>query len=391
MDVLIEKPRLRRLLDHFAEVADPRESWRVAHPLPEVLLLVVCGTIASCDDFDDIAAWGEAHLSFLRRFLPFHHGVPGERWLNILMNRLDPELFSACFMAWARELRPDAPDLVVPPNQVALDGKTSRRTHDRAAGTAALHLVSAFATRERLVLGQEAVAAKSNEIEAIPLLLDRLGAESGLDGALVSIDAIACNPRIAGQIVDLGGDYLLAVKANQSSLLGEIERFFADAPPETLDADLDLDKGHGRIEDRRAYVSRDIDWLTGERRFPGETRFPAIATIGKLETRTELADRCRRETRYYISSRPLTARQMAEAVRAHWQIENALHWVLDVTFRDDLSRLRSGHGAKNMAVVRHFAINIVRTARDKHSLKTRRKLAGWSQDYLASLLHPTRR
>ena len=383
MEGLAQKPRLRVLLDHFAEVADPREAWRVAHPLPEVLLLVVCGSMASCDDFDDIAAWGEAHLDFLRRFLPFDHGVPGERWLNILMNRIDPGLFSACFTAWARELRPDVPDLV------ALDGKTSRRTHDRAAGQAALHLVSAFATRERLVMGQEAVAAKSNEIEAIPLLLERLAEGGGLAGALVTIDAIACNPKIAGQIVGHGADYLLAVKANQSALLGEVERFFADAPLEALDTHRDLDKGHGRIEDRRASVSRDVGWMTGERRFPGEARFPAIACVARVETRTELADRCRCETRFFISSRPLTAAQLAEAVRAHWQIENALHWVLDVTFREDHSRLRKGHGAANMAVVRHFALNLVRTASDKHSLKTRRKLAGWSNDYLASLLNPT--
>ena len=224
MDLVIEKPRLRLLLDHFGEIADPREAWRVAHPLPEVLLLVVCASIASCDDFDDIAAWGEAHLPFLRRFLPYHHGVPGERWLNILMNRIDPNLFSACFMAWARELRPDAPDLV------ALDGKTSRRTHDRSAGVAALHLVSAFATRERLVLGQEAIATKSNEIEAIPALLDKLGQAEGLKGSLVTIDAVACNPAIADKIVAQGADYLLAVKANQPTLQREIEAFFAAAP-----------------------------------------------------------------------------------------------------------------------------------------------------------------
>ena len=196
--------------------------------------------MASCDDFDDIAAWGKAHLDFLRRFLPYHHGTPCERWLNILMNRIDPDLFSACFMAWARELRPDVPDLV------ALDGKTSRRSHDRSAGRAALHLVSAFATSERLVLGQEAVADKSNEIEAIPALLERLGEDGGLTGALVTIDAVACNPKIAAKIIDQGADYLLAVKANQSALQGEVERFFADAPQQALDRHLDLDKEIGR-------------------------------------------------------------------------------------------------------------------------------------------------
>lgn len=160
MDDFGPKPRLRSLLDHFSAVDDPREAWRIAHPLPEVLLLIVCASIASCDDFDDIAAWGENHLPFLRRFLPYHHGVPGARWLNILLNRIDPELFSDCFMNWASELRPDARSLI------AIDGKTSRRSHDRAAGKSALHLVSAFATLEKLVLGQEAVEAKSNEITA---------------------------------------------------------------------------------------------------------------------------------------------------------------------------------------------------------------------------------
>ena len=383
MDTFGEKPRLRSLLDHFAVIEDPREQWRVAHPLPEVLLLVVCASIASCDDFDDIAAWGETHLAFLRRFLPYHHGVPGARWLNILLNRLDPELFSDCFMAWARELRRDVPDLI------AIDGKTSRRSHDRSAGKAALHLLSAFATREKLVLGQEAVAETSNEITAIPALLDRLAASGQLAGALVTIDAIASNPDIAKAITDHQADYLLAVKANQPSLHAEIQRFFADAPAANVDVHRDIDKGHGRIEERICRVSRQVDWLSGERRFPGEYRFERLAAIAMVEARVETRTKGWSERRYYITSRPLSAEAMAEAVRAHWRIENALHWVLDVTFREDLARVRKGHGAKNMAVVRHFAINIVRNANDKRSLKTRRKLAGWSPDYLARLLSPT--
>ncbi len=380
MDRAFAKPRLASLLDHFSVIEDPREAWRVAHPLPEVLLLVVCATIASCDDFDDIAAWGEAHLGFLRRFLPYHFGVPGARWLNILMNRIDPGLFSACFMDWACALREDAPDLI------ALDGKTSRRSHDRAAGRAALHLVSAFATTEKLVLGQEAVEEKSNEIKAIPLLLERLAGSGALAGALVTIDAIACNPKIARDIVDHGADYLLAVKDNQPTLHAEIKRFFDDASPETLDTNIVCDKGHGRIEQRRADVSHAIDWMTGSRRFPGEYRFAKIAAIIRVEARVEHKHLCTRERRYYISSRPLTAAQAAQAVRAHWQIENALHWVLDVTFKEDLARVRKGHGAQNMAIVRHFAINIVRNAKDKHSIKLRRKLAGWNEKYLETLL-----
>lgn len=383
MDAFGEKPRLRGLLDHFAVIEDPREQWRVAHPLPEVLLLVVCASIASCDDFDDIAAWGESHLDFLRRFLPYHHGVPGARWLNILLNRIDPDLFSDCFMAWACELRPDAPALI------AIDGKTSRRSHDRAAGKAALHLLSAFATREKLVLGQEAVAETCNEITAIPDLLDRLAARGALAGALVTIDAIACNPDVAKAITQHGADYLLAVKTNQPSLHAEIERFFSDPATASVDVHSDIDKGHGRIERRSCRVSRQIDWLLGDRRFPGEYRFEKLATIAMIEAKVETKAKAWSERRFYICSRPISARQMAEAVRAHWRIENSLHWVLDVTFREDLARVRKGHGAKNMAVVRHFAVNLVRTANDKRSLKTRRKLAGWDPNYLATLLTPS--
>ena len=245
-----EKSRFRALLDHFSVIEDPREPWRVAHPLPEVLLLVVCGTIADGDDYEGIAEWGKAHLAFLRRFLPYHHGVPGARWLTILMNRIDPGLFSAAFTAWVRETWPDRLDLV------AIDGKTSRRSHDRSADKAPLHLVSAFATTSRLVLGQEAVADKTSETTAIPVLIERLAANDGLKGALVSIDAIATNPAIATTIRDARVDYLLAVKANQPTLRSEIETFFADAPPASLESSADMDKGHGRIEHRTVTVAR---------------------------------------------------------------------------------------------------------------------------------------
>ena len=377
-----EKPRLKALLDHFADIEDPREAWRVAHPLREVLFLVVCGTIASCErsDYDLIADWGKARLDFLRRYLPYHHGVPGGRWLTILMNRIDPVLFSECFTAWVRETWPDKPEFV------AIDGKTSRRSHDRSEGRAPLHLVSAFATTSRLVLGQEAVADKSNETTAIPVLLERLGANGSLERALVSIDAIATNPTIAPAVRNAGADYLLAVKANQPTLRSDIARYFDDAPVEGLDNYADIDKGHGRIEERTVTVSRETDWLAGDRRFPGELRLPDATTILRVRSRTGLRDRSRFDTRYYISSADLSAERAAHAVRGHWQVENALHWTLDVVFNDDQSRLRKGHGANNMAIVRHFAINLVRAAKDKRSIKLRRKTAAWSTDYLASIL-----
>ena len=380
--VLGEKSRLRALLDHLSVIEDPREAWRVAHPLPEVLLLVVCGTIADCDDYETIAAWGKQRLESLRRFLPYHHGVPGARWLTLLMNRIDPGLFSACFSAWVREVWPDRPDLI------AIDGKTARRSHNRSIGQGPLHLVSAFATSARLVLGQEAVDEKSTETSAIPLLLERLAAGGALKGAIVTIDAIACNADIAAAVTAAGADYLLAVKANQPTLQTEIETFFQDAPSAELDTFTDLDKGHGRIEERTVTVAREVEWLSGDRRFPGELRLPDVAAIIKVATRTELKDRGRFDTRYYISSADLTAEAAANAMRGHWGIENRLHWVLDVVFDEDQSRLRTGHGARNMAVVRHFAINLVRQAKDNKSIRLRRKLAGWDQDYLASILDP---
>ena len=281
----LPKPRLKALLEHFGRIEDPREPWRVAHPLPEVLLLVVCGAICDCDDYDLIAEWGERNLSFLRAFLPYHHGVPGGRWLTLLMNRINPALFAAAFTAWVRANWPDRPEFV------AIDGKTSRRSHDRAAGAPPLHLVSAFATTTRLVLGQEAVPDKASETTAISALIARLAANDGLKGALVSIDAIATNPDIAGAIRAAGADYLLAVKANQPGLKAEIERLFDDPASTALDIHHDVDKGHGRIEQRTVTVAREVDWLDGRRRFPGETRLPGVASLIRVSSRTELRDR----------------------------------------------------------------------------------------------------
>jgi hypothetical protein len=206
------RDRLALLLSRFSEITDEREPWRVLYPLREVLLLVVCATIAACDDFDVIVAWGEHHLDFLRRFAPFHHGVPCERWLRILVNRIDPILFKRCFESWVAAMWPDRPEFI------AIDGKTARRTHDRRKGTKALHTLSAYATTARLVLAQRSVPEKTNEITAIPELLDDLAAAGQLKGALVSIDAMGCQVEIAGKIVAHGADYLLALKGNQPTL-----------------------------------------------------------------------------------------------------------------------------------------------------------------------------
>jgi len=392
--------RLRLLLQHFSRIEDTRKPEGVAHKLNEVLLLCVCATIADCDSFDAIAAWGKAHLAFLRRFLPFDWGVPSGRWLNLVMNRIDPKLFAACFTDWVRECWPAAVDAI------AIDGKTVRRSHDRCGGRAALHLVSAFAADTHLVLGQEAVDAKSNETTAIPVLLEKLAEGRSLQGALVTIDAIACNPEIAETIRETGADYLLAVKGNQPTLQADIEAAFEAAEEGEVEVAPDVDKGHGRIETRIVSVMRQVDWLDGDRRFPGEARFRDARAIVKIDTRTELKDRCRFDARYYITSSARSAAKLGEACRGHWGIENKLHWTLDVTFQEDLARVRKGHGAQNMALVRKFAINKLRTAPapekpanlpDKPcrkptkpprpiSLKLRRKLASWNDQNLAQVL-----
>jgi len=245
METWSAKPQLRVLLDHLGAIEDTRQSWKVAYPLREVLFLVVCGTIASSDDYDDIVDWGEAHLGFLRRFSEFHFGIPCADWLRTVMNRIDPDLFQACFSSWVAECWPGKPDLV------AIDGKTSRRSHDRKRGQKALHLVSAFATTNRLVLGQEAVEEKSNEITAIPALVERID----LQGALVSIDAMGCNPIIAQSILDAKADYLLAVKDNQPTLHADIKSYFDTAPSGEVERHQTVGKEHGRLEIRAHSVS----------------------------------------------------------------------------------------------------------------------------------------
>jgi predicted transposase YbfD/YdcC len=372
----------KSLLEHFSAIEDTRQPCKVMYPLREVLLLVVCGTMAACDDYDDIVLWGNAHLDVLRRLQPYHFGIPCADWLRVVMNRIEPELFASCFLAFVAERLPEAV------GQIAIDGKTSRRSHDRGRGQAALHLVSAYATTHSLVLGQRAVADKSNEITAIPLLLEELAASGALSGSLVSIDAMGCQSDIAETIVALGGDYLLATKDNQKTAHAEIQLYFDDAAAAAgIDTLSEVEKGHGRIETRRHLVSHHVDWMSGKRRYPDEPRFKGLKTIAMIETRIETGAEVRIERRCYICSRILTAKAFAEAARAHWGIENGLHWVLDVQFREDQSRLRRGHGAANMAMVRHLALNLIRAMPGKQSIKGKRKLATWDAGYLMAALH----
>jgi predicted transposase YbfD/YdcC len=370
-------PASRAILDHFSALRDHREQWRVLYPLREVLLLVLCATLSGMEDFVEIRLWGQHRLDFLRRFLPFAHGIPAHDTLNDVINALDPELFKSCFTTWVEALRDDAPDII------AIDGKTSRRSHARSKGRAPLHMVSAWASRQRLVLGQEAVDIKSNEITAIPLLLERLE----LTGALVTIDAIGTQSAIAETIVARGGDYLLALKGNRPALFRDVVDFFADPPADMIEPPhVTTDADHGRIEQRRHSVCHSTEWLFSDRRCTDEPQFPHLAMIAMVDSQVERDGQKCTERRYYLSSLKLDAQSFATAVRAHWGIENRLHWVLDVVFHDDLARLRTGSGPHNMAIVKHIAMNLLRNPKDKHSLKVRRKRANLDPDYLETLV-----
>jgi predicted transposase YbfD/YdcC len=365
------------LLDHFSALEDPRQAWKVVYPLPEVLLIVLCGTMAGAEDFAEIERRGRRKLAFLRRMLPFSRGVPSHDTLGDVMNALPARLFSACFTAWVEALRSAEPDIV------AIDGKSSRRA--RRSGGDPLHLVSAWASRQRLVLGQEAVSGKGNEITAIPLLLERLEPT----GALVTIDAIGCQREIAQAIRSRGADYLLALKDNWPTLAAEVRLFFEREPAEAFDTHAATDGDHGRIEVRRHVISHDIGWLSSGRRFPGEPRFPGLAAIGMVEAEVERTGRTSIARRYYLCSAPLAAARFARAIRAHWGIENCLHWVMDVVFHGDLMRLRTDHRPANMATIRHAAINLIRDIPDKASLKLRRKTLGWDDQYLLNTITQT--
>lgn len=362
------------LLDHFSALKDPRQAGKVGYPLSEVLLVVLCGTIAGAENFVETERWANRKLAFLRRLLPFGRGVPSHDTLNDVMNALPARLFSECFTSWVEGLRESEPDLV------AIDGKTSRRA--RTGASHPLHLVSAWASRQRLVLGQEAVARKGNEITAIPLLLERLE----LTGALVTIDAIGCQRDIAAAIRAKGADYLLALKENWPTLAADVRLFFETAPASAFDTYQTVDGDHGRIETRRHRVTHEVGWLTTDRRFPGEPRFPDLAALAMVEAEVERDGKTTLARRFYLSSAPLDARLFARAVRAHWGVENRLHWVMDVVFHDDLMRLRTQHGPANMATIKHAALNLIRAIPDKASLTVRRKTAAWDDNYLFSAL-----
>ncbi len=362
-------------LEHFRDLPDPRQAGKVVYPLEEVLLLCLLAVLAGAEAFTDIARFGTKKLELLRRFLPFTNGTPAHDHLGDIFATLDADKFQQCFVAWVMA-RTGAPAEVV-----AIDGKTVRRSADRKGGKAAIHMVSAFAARQRLVLGQVKVAEKSNEIVAIPRLLDMMS----IEGAVVTIDAMGCQREIAQKIIDKKADYILALKGNQGSLREDVELFVGEQKANgfgdtAVSRDQTVDGDHGRIETRTTSVIHDVAWLQERHRWPG------LAAIVVVDSIRELGGKVERETRFYITSLLLSAAQIGLMVRDHWAIENSLHWVMDMTFRDDECRVRTDHAPANFTTIKHMAHNLLRRAPGKDSLRLRRKTAAWDDDFLASLI-----
>jgi predicted transposase YbfD/YdcC len=345
----------------FADLEDPRTGNAQRHDLHEILVIALCTVLCGGEDCSDMALFGRAKEPFLRQFLRLEHGIPSHDTFSRVFRLLDPARFHACFLAFMRAFAEGCRGVV------ALDGKTLRRSFDRAAGQSPLHLVSAWAVEQRLVLGQVAVDAKSNEITAVPQLLRMLS----LDGVVVTADAMACQRAIAAQISDQGGAYVLALKANQGTLFEDV-KLFLDDPAVALAKAETTDGEHGRIEVRQVALSPDIAWLQERHAWPG------LQAIGKVSASRETKGQTSRETRYFLLSRVFSPERFGEIVRAHWGIENGLHWVLDVTMNEDQLRNRKDHGPENLALLRRLALNLAKLEPSKGSMKGKLKRAGWT-------------
>jgi predicted transposase YbfD/YdcC len=360
-------------LDHFADLPDPRQLSKVIYPLDEMLLLSLLAVVAGAETFTAIAQFGRTKLALLRRFRPFANGTPDHDRLGEVFAALDPEPFQKCFVAWVATLTG------APADVVAIDGKTSRRSYQKG-GLNPIHMVSAFAARQRLVLGQVKVAQKSNEIVAIPKLLDMLA----IEGAIVTIDAMGCQREIASKIIDKKADYVLALKGNQGTLHDDVELFaneqkarnFKDA---SISQDNSVDADHGRIETRRTTVFHDIGWLQKRHNWPG------LKAVVMVESEREIGAKVERETRFYITSSTEKADKLGLAVRSHWTVES-MHWLMDCLFRDDECRVRTEHAPANFTTVKHIAHNLLRRHPAKLSMTTKRLTAAWDEDFLISLI-----
>lgn len=360
---------MAQFLTCFADREDPRDD-NARHDLHEILFIALCAVLCGAEDSTDMALFGRAKEEYFRSFLRLPHGIPSHDTFSRLFRLLDPVPFHACFLTFMQRFAKPWQGVM------ALDGKTLRRSFDRAAAQSPLHLVSAWAAAQRLVLGQMAVDGKSNEITAVPKLLALLS----LQGTLVTADAMHCQRAVAEQVMAQGGDYVLALKGNQGTLPAEVRHVLEASPSLSTATHTTVEKEHGRIETRTSVVSTEITWLQQQHRWPG------LAAIGKVTRPREVEQQTSTETAYYLLSTPLSAERFGQVVRQHWGIENRLHWVLDVILNEEQARQRNEHGPENLALLRRWALNVARLEPSKGSMKGKRKRAGWNHDYLTRLL-----
>ena len=361
-------------LDHISIVEDHRVPGMMIYPINEVLLTTLVGLICRAEDFDEVELTGREQLEWLRRFLPFEHGIPQAQTFRKIFRLLDPQHLEEAFSSWIDSLR------IRVGGVVAIDGKTLRGSKQAADGGGALHLVSAYAHEAGLVIGERAVDAKSNEITAIPELLNALV----LNGAIVTIDAIGTQKKIAAAIIEKGADYLLALKGNQGALHDDVKDFFADLDLLTdCPQHLDTCAGHGRVEERLCHVAEAGSWLA--KRHPEWLGLASIASVSATRT-DKKTDEISSETRLYISSLPPDPEIILKASRSHWSIENNLHWQLDVTFREDQCRTRKDHAPLNLAILRHAALNMLKREASTMSIKRKRLKAALNQEFRESVL-----
>lgn len=372
----MEDPASARLFDYFAYVSDPRSS-NARHRLFDIFVIALCAVISGAEGWEDMEEYGQAQAEWFQQCLELPHGIPSHDTFRRVLSRLKPDELPQCFVHWTEALRESIDGEIV-----AIDGKTLRRSFDQAASKGAIHMVSAWANANRLVLGQRKVDDKSNEITAIPTLLRMLE----LEGAIVTIDAMGCQKEIAKTITEQGADYVLALKDNHPTLHSEVQLLFEDVKADRLDhitsaRHTTIDADHGRLETRHYWITSDIECLGVK------GSWAKIASVGLVEAHREVGGEVSIEQRFFLTSLPDDAVRFAQAVREHWGVENALHWVLDVSFREDDCRIRQGNGAQNMAVLRHMALNLLRReSNHKRGIKARRKRAGWDRDYLFQVL-----
>ena len=365
---------------HFADLDDPRIDRTKQHKLLDIVVITICAVICGADDWVAVEIFGKAKHDWLKQFLDLPNGIPSHDTFGRVFGALDPEQFQSCFLNWI-----NAVSEITQGQVIALDGKTLRRSHDKTLGKKAIVMVSAWATANGLVLGQRKVDEKSNEITAIPELLQVLE----ISGCIITIDAMGCQKEIAADIVEQDADYVLALKENHGNLYEDVELLFDDLEKSRFSAyqydyERTVNKGHGRIEIRQCWTISDPDVL---RCLRGTKDWKKLASVVKVQAERRTGQETTIEDRYYLSSLAGNAQKLLDSSRTHWGIENSLHWVLDIAFREDECRVRKGYGAQNLATLRHIAVNLLKQEKTaKIGTKSKRLRAGWDERYLLKIL-----